>query len=66
MGRVMVEGVALDEKNIMIGVGTGGEIYVKGLQNHCLWWLQPWNEKTLAPWKESYDNPRLCIKKQRH
>ena len=37
MGRVMVEGVALDEKNIMIGVGTGGEIYVKGLQNHCLW-----------------------------
>ena len=21
-----------------------------GLQNHCRWWLQPWNEKTLAPW----------------
>ena len=27
-----------------------------GLQNHCRWWLQPWNEKTLAPWKKSYDN----------
>ena len=33
-----------------------------GLKNHCRWWLQPWNEKTLAPWKKSYDKPR----KQRH
>ena len=23
-------------------------------------------KKTLAPWKESYDKPRQCIKKQRH
>ena len=29
-----------------------------GLQNHCRWWLQPWNLKTLTPWKESYDQPR--------
>ena len=29
-----------------------------GLQNHCRWWLQPWNKKTLTPWKESYDQPR--------
>ena len=29
-----------------------------GLQNHCRWWLQPWNSKTLTPWKESYDQPR--------
>ena len=36
-----------------------------GLQNHCRWWLQPWNSKTLAPWKESYDQSRQCIKKQR-
>ena len=36
------------------------------LQNHCRWWLQPWNSKTLAPWKESYDKPRWHIKKQRH
>ena len=36
------------------------------LQNHCRQWLQPWNSKTLAPWKESYDKPRHCIKKQRH
>ena len=25
--------------------------------NHCKWWLQPWNEKTLTPWKERYDQP---------
>ena len=37
-----------------------------GLQNYCRWWLQPWNEKILAPWKKSYDQPRQLIKKQRH
>ena len=35
------------------------------LQNHCGWWLQPWNSKTLAPWKRSYEQPRQHIKKQR-
>ena len=33
---------------------------------HYRWWLQPWNQKTLTPWKESYDQPRQHIKKQRH
>ena len=37
-----------------------------GLQNHCTWWLHPRNLKTLTPWKESYDQPRQHIKKQRH
>ena len=41
-------------------------LYFFGLQNHCRWWLQPWNEKTLTPWKESYDQPRQHIQKQRH
>ena len=41
------------------------QIYFLGLQNHCRWWLQPWNEKTPTPWKESYDQPRQH-KKQRH
>ena len=35
-------------------------------QNHCRWWLQPWNSKTLAPWKKSYDQPRQHIKNKRH
>ena len=40
--------------------------YFLGLQNHCRWWLQPWNWKTFAPWKQSYVKPRQHIKKQRH
>ena len=36
------------------------------LQNHRRWWLQPWNWKTFAPWKKSYDQPRQHIKKQRY
>ena len=37
-----------------------------GLQNHCRWCFQPWNKKTLTPWKESYDQLRQHIKKQRY
>ena len=33
----------------------------KKKKNHCGQWLQPWNEKTLAPWKKSSDKPRECI-----
>ena len=40
-------------------------IFLGGLQNHCRSWLQPWNLKMLTPWKESYDQPRQNIKKQR-
>ena len=29
-------------------------------------WLTSWNWKTLTPWKESYNQPRQHIKKQRH
>ena len=28
--------------------------------------LQPWNQKTIASWQESYDKPRQCMEKQRH
>ena len=45
--------------------GNSDRHYSLGLQNHCRWWLQPWNWKTLAPWKKSYKKPSLCIKKQR-
>ena len=36
------------------------------VQNHCRWWLQPWNSKMLVPWKKSYDKPQQHIKKQRY
>ena len=47
-------------------VETVADFMLWGLQNHCRWWLQPWNSKMLTPWKESYDQPRQHIKKQRH
>ena len=47
-------------------IGNSGWLYFGGLQNHCRWWLQPWNSKTLAPWKDSYDQPRQHLKSQRH
>ena len=40
--------------------------YFLGLQNHCRWWLQSGNQKTLAPWKKSYDKHRQYSKNQRH
>ena len=46
--------------------GNSDRLYFSGLQNHCRWWLQPWNKTTLTPWKKSYDQPRQHIKKQRH
>ena len=27
--------------------GNSDRLYFLGLQNHCRWWLQPWNKKTL-------------------
>ena len=44
---------------------TVRDFYFLGLQNHCRWWLQPWNENMLASSKKSYDTPRQHIKKQR-
>ena len=46
--------------------GNSKRLYFLQLQNHCKWWLQPWNKKMLAPWKKSYDQPRQHIKRQRH
>ena len=46
--------------------GYSDRLYFPGLPNHCRWWLKPWNEKMLAPWKKSYDQPRQHIRKQRH
>ena len=46
--------------------GNSVRLLIFGLENHCGWWLQPWNWKMLIHWKESYDQPRQHIKKQRH
>ena len=37
---------------------TVRDFILGGVQNHCRRWLQPWNEKMIAPWKKSYEKPR--------
>ena len=32
--------------------GNRDRLYLEGLQNHCRWWLQSWNSKTLTAWKK--------------
>ena len=34
--------------------GNSERLYFLGIQNHCRWWLQPLNYKTLALWKKSH------------
>ena len=46
--------------------GSSDRFYFLGLQYHCRQQLQPWNSKTPAPWKKSYDKPRQHTKKERH
>ena len=46
--------------------GNSDRLYFLGLQNHCKWWLPPWNKKILALWKKGYDTPRQSTKKWRH
>ena len=36
------------------------------IQNYYRWWVQPWNWKTLVPWKKNYDKSIQCIREQRH
>ena len=48
--------------NRWINSGKSGRLYFGGLQNHCRWWLKPWNFKTLANWKKSYDNLDSILK----
>ena len=36
--------------------GNSDRLYFGGLQSHCRWWLQPWNQKTLVPWRKAMTN----------
>ena len=46
--------------------GNSERLYFGGLQNHCRWWIYPWDSKILASWKKSHEQPRQHIKKRRH
>ena len=41
---------------------NNGRFHFLGIQNHWGLWLQRWDWKMLAPWKESYDKPRQWFK----
>ena len=36
--------------------GNSDRLNFLGLQNHCRWWLQPWNEKTLLLGRKAMTN----------
>ena len=42
--------------------GNSDRLYFLGLQNDCRWWLQPWNQKMLAPWKKAMTNLDSILK----
>ena len=42
--------------------GNSERLYLAGLENHCRWWLQSWNEKMLAPWKKAVPNLDSILK----
>ena len=63
---IMASGPITSWQNRWGDNGNSERLYFEGLQNHCRWWLEPWNKKMLAPWKKSYDQPRQHIKRQRH
>ena len=43
-------------------VETVTDFIFGGLQNHCRWWLQPWNWKQLASWKKIMTNLDSILK----
>ena len=45
--------------------GNSDRFPLPGLQNHCRWCLQLWNQKT-ASWQENNNKLKQCVEKQRH
>ena len=44
--------------------GSSDRFLLLELQNHCGWWLQPWNQEMVASWQESDEKPRQCVEKR--
>ena len=62
--KIMVSGPITSWKINGETMETLTDFIFPGLQNHCRWWLQPWNWKTL--WKKSYDQNLDSILKSRN
>ena len=63
--KIMASGPITSWQTDRETIETVRDFILGGLQNHCRWWLQPWNSKSLASCKKSYDQSRQHIKKQR-
>ena len=46
--------------------GKSSRLYFLGLQNHCRWWLQPWNKRCLLLGRKVMTNLDSILKSQRH
>ena len=42
--------------------GETGKVYFLGLQNHCRWWLQPWNIRCLLLGRKAISNLDSILK----
>ena len=42
--------------------GNSGWLYFSGLQNHCRWWLQPWNKRHLFLGRKVMTNVDSIVK----
>ena len=47
---------------VFVNISENTKMLLSRLQNHCRWWLQSWNRKTLAPWKKSYEKLDSILK----
>ena len=64
--KIMASGPVISVQTDGEAMETVTNFVLGGLQNHCRWWLRPWNQKTFAPCKKSYDQVRQHFKKQSH
>ena len=42
--------------------GNSDRLYFRGLQNHCSWWLQPWNKRCLLLGRKVMTNIDIILK----
>ena len=61
-------GIDLGKKfHMHVGEGPGtGQLWETKPDNWPKVNKDPWNQKTIDSWQESYDKPRQCVEKQRH
>ena len=60
--KIMASSPIISWANRWGNCGNSGRLYFGGLQNHCRWWLQPWNQKMLVSWWKAMANLDSILK----